>query len=76
MEKRYDSDGSERQRQRLHRKKKTKISIELYEIVMKSFIQTYFFLCLLMAEFMRVTLGGYKGDSSTLTLKSNSVENN
>lgn len=26
--------------------------------------------------FMRVTLGGYKGDSSTLTLKSNSVENN
>lgn len=57
-------------------KKKTKISIELYEIVMKSFIQTYFFLCLLMAEFMRVTLGGYKGDSSTLTLKSNSVENN
>lgn len=55
---------------------KTKISIELYEIVMKSFIQTYFFLCLLMAEFMRVTLGGYKGDSSTLTLKSNSVENN
>lgn len=77
MEKRYDSDGSERQWQRLHRKKKkTKISIELYEIVMKSFIQTYFFLCLLMAEFMRVTLGGYKGDSSTLTLKSNSVENN
>lgn len=58
------------------KKKKTKISIELYEIVMKSFIQTYFFLCLLMAEFMRVTLGGYKGDSSTLTLKSNSVENN
>lgn len=56
--------------------KKTKISIELYEIVMKSFIQTYFFLCLLMAEFMRVTLGGYKGNSSTLTLKSNSVENN
>ena len=50
--------------------KKTKISIELYEIVMKSFIQTYFFLCLLMAEFMRVTLGGYKGNSSTLTLKS------
>ena len=43
---------------------------------MKSFIQTYFFLCLLMAEFMRVTLGGYKGNSSTLTLKSNSVENN
>lgn len=33
MEKRYDSDGSERQWQRLHRKKKTKISIELYEIV-------------------------------------------
>ena len=58
------------------KKTKTKISIELYEIVMKSFIQTYFFLCLLMAEFMRVTLGGYKGDSSTLTLKSNSVENN
>lgn len=58
------------------KKNKTKISIELYEIVMKSFIQTYFFLCLLMAEFMRVTLGGYKGDSSTLTLKSNSVENN
>lgn len=58
------------------KKQKTKISIELYEIVMKSFIQTYFFLCLLMAEFMRVTLGGYKGDSSTLTLKSNSVENN
>lgn len=58
------------------KKRKTKISIELYEIVMKSFIQTYFFLCLLMAEFMRVTLGGYKGDSSTLTLKSNSVENN
>ena len=58
------------------KKKKTKISIEVYEIVMKSFIQTYFFLCLLMAEFMRVTLGGYKGDSSTLTLKSNSVENN
>lgn len=56
--------------------KKTKISIELYEIVMKSFIQTYFFPCLLMAEFMRVTLGCYKGDSSTLTLKSNSVENN
>ena len=71
MEKRYDSDGSERQWQRLHRKKNK----DQYRIIRNchEIIYSDIFLPL---PFMRVTLGGYKGDSSTLTLKSNSVENN